>query len=135
MEIATILNESKTIAMIGVSRNPERTSNQIARYLIRKGFKILPVNPNYEEVEGEHCVRQLTDLCTLTSVDIVNIFRKAEESANAVKQAAEWKDMTGQTPVVWTQLGVSSDKAEQIAKNAGLPYVKNRCIKVEYERI
>lgn len=135
MDLISILENSRTITIIGASCNPWRTSYQIASFLKQRGYEILPVNPNYEEVLGEPCVNQLTDLEKTTRIDIVNIFRRAEETAGAVRQVADWKELTGQKPVVWTQLGVSSPEAEQLAIDAELPYVKNRCIKIEYERL
>ncbi|GIV59441.1 MAG: hypothetical protein KatS3mg043_0530 [Rhodothermaceae bacterium] len=117
------------------SADPRRTSHRIARYLQRAGYRILPVNPNYEEVLGEPCYPDLQHIPKETQLDIVNIFRRSAHTADMVRQVVQWQAETGQTPVVWTQLGVSSPEAERLARQAGLPYVKNRCIAVEHGRL
>jgi hypothetical protein len=119
---------------VGCSADSSRTSHQIAAYLQRHGYRILPVNPTYDEILGEPCVPSLLDVPDDVTVDIVDIFRRSEHTAAMVRDAVRYAEATGTRPVVWTQLNVSSDEAEQIAAAAGLPYVRNRCIKVEHAR-
>lgn len=134
-DVKEILSESKTIAIIGCSPDIYRTSNYAAKFLQSKGYKVIPVNPEAEEVVRENCYPKLTQIPENVDIDIVNIFRNSKYSADAVNDIAEWKTITGQNPVVWTQLDVSSPEAERIAKENDLPYVKNRCIMVEWERL
>ncbi|MEX0720859.1 MAG: CoA-binding protein [Balneolaceae bacterium] len=134
-ELKEILSQSKTIAIIGCSPDEYRTSNYAAKFLQERGYNIIPVNPEAEEIVGVKCYPKLIDIQDSVSIDIVNVFRNSRYSADAVKNAADWKSKTGQNPVVWTQLDVSSPEAEQIAVDNNLPYVKNRCIMVEWERM
>ncbi len=131
----TILTEAKTIAVIGCSPDPYRTSNYIADFLLKHGYKVIPVNPGHKVILEQKCYPALNDIPDTVKVDIVNIFRNSEHTAGILNEVKEWKEKTGQNPVVWTQLDVSSVKAEQIAEAADIPYVRNRCIMVERERI
>lgn len=130
-----VFNSSKTIAIIGCSANEYRTSNYIAKFLMDKGYKIIPVNPNEDEILGETCYPSLNDIPDSFNIDIVNIFRANEHTAGVVNEVVTWQERTNQTPVIWTQLDVSSPEAEKIAASTQLPYIKNKCIMVEWERI
>ena len=139
-DLHTILDEAETIAVVGCSGRASRTSHKIARYMQNRGYRIVPVNPNYDEVLGETCYPDLTSIPAEIEIDIVNIFRRPEHTADMVRTAVERVRQTKQAdssapPVVWTQLGVSSTEAEEVAAEAGLPYVRNRCIKVAYDRL
>lgn len=133
-DIAKTLKQAKIIAMIGCSPNSYRTSNYAAKFLQERGYRVIPVNPEAGEIYGEKSYDQLSDIPTDVQIDIVNVFRNSEYSAEAVQDAADWKSKTGQDPVVWTQLDVSSPEAEKIAEENQLPYIKNRCIMVEWDR-
>jgi predicted CoA-binding protein len=134
-EIKQILKTAKTVAMIGCSPNEYRTSNYAAKFLRDRGYRVIPINPEAEIISGEKCFDNLNDLPSNIEVDIVNVFRNSKYSADATQDVAEWKAKTGQNPVVWTQLDVSSPKAEEIADEHDLPYIKNHCIMVEYDRV
>jgi len=134
-DLRTVLEDAETIAVVGCSGQTTRTSHKIARYMQNRGYRIVPVNPNYDEVLGETCYPDLTSIPADVEIDIVNIFRRPEHTADMVRTAIERVQQTGQQPVLWTQLGVSSTEAEEMAAEADLPYVRNRCIKVAYDRI
>lgn len=133
-EIRNILEQAKTIAMIGCSPNIYRTSNYAAKYLKEKGYRVIPVNPEADVIYGETSYDSMTDIPHEISIDIVNVFRNSRYSAEAVKDVAEWSKKTRQKPVIWTQLDVSSPEAEKIAEAHELPYIRNRCIMVEWDR-
>jgi len=133
-DIAKTLKKAKTIAMIGCSPNVYRTSNYAAQFLQEKGYRVIPVNPGSEQINGKKCYDSLLDIPSSIKIDIVNVFRNSDYSAEAVSDTADWKSKTGQDPVVWTQLDVSSPEAEKIAEKHDLPYIKNRCIMVEWDR-
>lgn len=134
VDIEKTLENAKTIVMIGCSADEMRTSNYAAKFLQKRNYRVIPVNPQFEEILGEKCYPSILDIPEDTQVDIVNVFRNSKYSADAVQDVADWKAKTGQNPVVWTQLDVSSAKGEQIAEENDLPYVKNQCIMVEWER-
>lgn len=133
-EVKAILKQSKTIAMIGCSPSKFRTSNYAAKYLSEKGYRVIPVNPSADSIYGEKCYDSLTEIPAEIEIDIVNVFRNSRYAADAVRDVAEWHKITNQKPVIWTQLDVSSPEAEEIAKDTKLPYIKNRCIMVEWDR-
>lgn len=126
---------TRTVAVVGCSGRSERTSHRIAGYLQDAGFRMIPVNPNYEEVHGEKCYSSLLDIPKDVEIDIVDIFRDPRFTADMVADAVARAERTDRHPVVWTQIGVSSKEAEEKARTAGLPYVKNRCIMVEHSRL
>lgn len=134
-DIKEVLDKSKTIAIIGCSANEYRTSNYIAKFLKERDYTIIPVNPSEQEILGEQCFAKLNDIPSKTTIDIVNVFRSSEHTAGVVEEVLEWKTKTGQNPVVWTQLDVSSKDAETIAEKSQIPYIRNHCIMVELERM
>ncbi|SHG63537.1 hypothetical protein SAMN05443144_1417 [Fodinibius roseus] len=134
-EYSDILKKAKSIAIIGCSANKYRTSYHIASYLKENGYLILPVNPKYDEVLGVRCYDKMADIPEKYPVDIVDIFRNSEYTADMVRQVVDWVGKNGQKPVVWTQMDVSSEEAEALAGEAGLPYVRNECIMVQHERL
>lgn len=130
-----LLTETQTIAVIGCSKKEFRTSHQIAKYLQQQGFTIIPIHPNYQEVLGNKVYPTLSEVPEETIIDVVDIFRNKKFTAEMVDQIIEWKEQTGQEPIVWTQMNVSSPEAQQKAEDAGLLYVKNKCMMVEHKRM
>lgn len=130
-----ILQSIETVVVIGCSPDPYRTSNYAAKYLMEKGYTMIPVNPNENEILGETCYPDLNSIPKDVRVDAVNIFRRSIHTEGVVDEVIEWKKQTGQNPVIWTQLDVSSQKAELKAEEAELTYVRNRCIMVEMDRM
>ncbi|MDH4119082.1 MAG: CoA-binding protein [Acidimicrobiia bacterium] len=122
-----VLRESSSIAMVGVSANPLRSSNFVATYLTRTPYRVYPVNPMYDEVLGERCYPSLADLPEVP--DIVDVFRAREELPGVVREAI---DVGAQ--VVWFQLGLRHDEAARMAQEAGLVVVQDRCLKIEHAR-
>ena len=134
-DLHTVLESAQVIAVVGCSGTPSRTSHKIARYMKNRGYRIVPVNPNYDEILGETCYPDLPSIPEDLTIDVVDIFRRPQHTADMVRTAIERTKQTGQRPVIWTQLGVSSSEAEELAAEANLPYVRNRCIKVAYDRL
>ena len=122
-----ILRESRTVALVGVSPNPLRSSNFVATYLTRTSYTMWPVNPHAEEVLGLKCYPTLRDLPA--APDIVDCFRKAAELPGVVAEAIE----VG-AKVVWFQLGLRNEEAAAMARAAGLKVVQDRCLKIEHAR-
>lgn len=139
-DLQTVLETAEVIAVVGCSAQPTRTSHKIAQYIQQRGYRIVPVNPNYDDVLGEPCYPDLPSVPDDVDIDIVDIFRAPKHTADMVRTAIERMEQRGQSdtsakPVIWTQLGVSSPEAEELAAEAGFPYVRNRCIKIEYDRL
>ncbi len=127
VERLQIIQNSKSVALVGVSANPIRSSNFVASYLVRTPFRTYPVNPAYDEVLGLETYDTLADLPEVP--DIVDVFRRHDAIPEVVDQAIE----VG-AKVVWLQLGLRHDEAAQKAIDAGLQVVQNRCLKIEHAR-
>jgi len=134
-DLRSVLESAHVIGVVGASANSSRTSHKIARYMQDRGYTIVPVNPKYDEVLGEPCYPDLPAVHDEIKIDIVDIFRAPKYTVEMVETAVTRVEQTGHSPVIWTQIGVSSSDAERIAAEAGLSYVRNRCIKVEYDRL
>lgn len=123
------LTEAKTIAVVGVSANPNKTANQIADYLILQGYTVIPVNPTLETWNGRKVYPTVESIPG--RVDIVDVFRRNEYLAGVAEDAVRHGDVG----LIFNQLGLTSPDAERIAHDAGLDYIENRCIYVEHARL
>ena len=123
--IKSILEETKTIALVGISHKPQRASHQVAKFLMEKGYTVIPVNPKYKEVLGEACYATLEDIPV--AVDMVDCFRRSD----AIMPIAESAIKIG-AKSLWMQLGVINEEAKAVAEAAGLQVVMDRCPKIEY---
>jgi len=124
-EIGEILKQAKTIAVVGLSGNPERTSYMVSEAMQKAGYKIIPVNPTVDEVLGEKAVASLKDI--KEHVDIVNVFRRSEHLLNVAKEFAEID-----ANIYWAQLGLENEEAYNFLKEKGYTVIMDRCIKVEH---
>lgn len=131
-DIATVLRGARTIAVVGCSPRGFQTSHRIARYIQSAGFAMIPVNPNHDEILGEPAYPDLASIPDDVEVDIVDVFRRPEFTADVVRDAIARAERTGDRPVIWTQIGVHAPEAEQLAAEAGLPYVADRCLMVDH---
>lgn len=129
-----IIKSTKTIAIIGLSSTQYRTSHGIGKYLLDEGFTIIPVNPNEESVFGLKSYSSMADLPNDLEIDMIDIFRNSRYTADMVEEIVEWSENTGQKPVIWTQIGVSSDEAKQLAEENGFKYIEDKCLMVEHRR-
>ncbi len=125
--ILELLNNYKTIAVVGLSSNPMRPSHGVTEYMQGAGYRIIPVNPNEMEVLGEKCYARLEDVPE--NIDIVNVFRRAEEVPPVVESAIRIG-----AKVVWMQMGVENEEAAEKARAAGLMVIEDACILVEHRR-
>lgn len=125
-EIGQILKEHNTIAVVGLSDNPERTSYQVSKAMQEAGYTIIPVNPTTtSKVLGETAYPSLKDVDK--PFDIINVFRRSEHLPEIAKEAAETD-----AKVFWAQLGLENEEAYHTAKSAGMTVIMDRCIKVEH---
>jgi len=126
--IKRILTEYKTIAVVGLSAKWNRPSHFAAKYMKGHGYKIIPVNPAYDEILGEKCYPSLLDIPG--PVDIVDIFRRPEDVPPIVEDA-----ITIEAKVLWMQLTIEHEEAAARAREAGLEVIMNRCVKIEHGRL
>jgi predicted CoA-binding protein len=125
--IERILDECRTIAVVGLSSNPSRASNGVASYMRQQGYKVIPVNPNEAQVFDEKSYPALADVPD--KVDLVDIFRRSDAAGEAVDEAIRIG-----AKAVWLQEGVIDHPAAQRAQDAGLLVVMNRCWLKEHSR-
>jgi predicted CoA-binding protein len=128
-EIREILKQVKTIAVIGLSPNPEKDSHRVARYLQEHGYKIIPVYPKEEKILGEKVYRSLAEIPG--KVDMVDIFRKPAAFDAIVDACIE----RGDVDVFWGQVGLVNNDAAEKARNAGMKVVQNLCAMVEHREL
>jgi len=135
--IKEILATCKTIAVVGLSREPDKESYIVSAYMQKHGFRIIPVNPFADEVLGEKSYKSLTDIPAKLqkNIDIVDIFRKADDVPPVVEQALKLKEKHGKPCVVWMQLGIVNEKAAADARNAGLTVIMDKCIMQQHKRL
>jgi predicted CoA-binding protein len=130
--IRGILNTVKTIAMVGLSPKDNRPSYFAFKYLLERGYHMIPVNPGHagREILGQKVYAKLADIPE--PVDMVDIFRASQHAPGIVKEALA---LDPRPQVIWMQLGVRSDEAAKLAEEAGVKVVMNRCPKIEYGRL
>lgn len=129
-QIRDLLTKSRTIAVVGLSDKPDRDSNEIARYLIDQGYRVVPVNPALTEVLGQKSYPDLTSIPSHIAIDIVDIFRKSEQVPPIVEEA-----LRRGRPAIWMQTGISNPLAAALAREAGVPVFENLCIRVQHRRL
>lgn len=123
-----LFEATRTIAIVGLSDNPARTSNRIARYLQNEaGYRIIPVNPRIDEVLGEKAYPSLTAVPEDIKIDIVNVFRRCEYLPEIAEES-----ITRGCGFFWAQLGVKNSEAAEILDKAEIPYIMDACIFVEH---
>ena len=136
-QIRDILEKAKTIAVVGLSKEPEKDSHKVSTYLQQHGYRIIPVNPFADEVLGEKSYRSLLDIPVeiQKTIDIVDVFRRSEDVPPIVEQAIQLKAQFGRPFVVWMQLGIVNEQAAEAARHAGLVVVMDKCLMVEHNRL
>jgi uncharacterized protein len=123
-----LLNESRVIAMVGLSADEEKASNRVARYLQSKGYRVIPVNPGYDEILGEKAYKNLSDIPE--QIDIVDIFMRSEKVVPVVEEAIRIRPKA-----IWLQLGIVNDEAKRLAEEKNIGFVMDKCVKQEHARL
>jgi len=129
-ELRPLLGEAKVVAVVGISSKPWRPSHEVASYLQQHGYRIVPVNPNEQEVLGEQVYASLLDIPKEIHVDVVDVFRRAEHTPEVARDAVAIG-----ARVLWLQEGIVSDEAARIAADGGLEVIMGVCIMKVRERL
>ena len=129
-DIKEILSKNKTIAMIGVSKDPSKPSTIVMKYMQKYGFRVIPVNPKAkgEKILGEEVFAKLEEI--KIPIDMVDVFRPSKEALDIAKDTVKIG-----AKVLWLQLGISSNEAKEVVESNNIDYVENRCTKMEYQKI
>jgi len=126
--IRQLLQQVRTIAVVGLSNKTHRDSYRVAQYMQEHGYRIIPVNPRIETILGE---KSYPDLLSIPEpVDIINVFRRSELVPPVVRDALHLNPQA-----IWLQLGIINEEAADIANNAGVAIIMDKCIKVEHDRL
>lgn len=130
--LSEILRSTKTIALVGASPNPERPSNRVMAFLLRKGFQVIPVNPGHagHQLHGQTVVARLADITV--PIDMVDVFRSADALPALVEEVLRLSPLP---KVIWGQLSVRHDEAAASAEAHGIKVVMDRCPAIEYPRL
>ncbi len=136
-QIKEILSRYRVVAVVGLSKDPEKDSHIVSVYLKQHGYSIIPINPFADEILGEKSYKSLLDIPPeiQKTIEIVDVFRPAKEVVQIVEQAITLKQMYGKPFVVWMQLGIVSEKAAEMASGAGLIVIMDKCLMVEHRRL
>ena len=118
------LENIKTIAIIGLSDKPDRPSYQVAQYLIKESYKIIPVNPNIKEVFGQKSYPDIASISSEIKIDIIDVFRKSEDVPGVVQEIIK----SGRKSVIWLQEGINNPKAVNLAKSHGFEISSGICL-------
>jgi uncharacterized protein len=129
-ELRSILGDAKTVAVVGLSSKPDRYSYEVAAFLQERGYRIVPVNPNEREVLGERAYPTLLDVPDAVDVDVVDVFRRAEDTPPIAEQA-----VARGARVLWLQDGIVNEDARRIAEEGGLTVIMGVCIKRTTKRL
>ena len=123
-----ILSTAKNIAVVGLSPDESKPSNEVAKFLIERGFNVFPVYPKFDEILGRKVYRNLMQI--EEDIDIAVMFRKGEFASELVKDAVKKGVKT-----LWLQLGITNDEAGAVASENGINFVQDKCIKIELQRL
>jgi predicted CoA-binding protein len=136
-EIRKILTECRIIAVVGLSREPEKESYQVAAYMKKHGYRIVPVNPFADKVLGEKSYKSILEISAdlQKEIDVVDVFRRAEDVPPIVEQAVNLREMHGKPCVAWMQLGIVNEKAAAVARKADLTVIMDKCMMQEHKRL
>lgn len=133
LETLEILQSAKNIAVLGISADTSKASNEVARYLISQGYNILPIHPKHSEILGKKAHKNLQEAFDENgAIDILNIFRKSEALEGIAKEIVALKN---KPKYVWIQLGLRSPRAREIIQSAGIAYIEDSCIELEHKRL
>jgi uncharacterized protein len=136
-QITEILEKYKVIAVIGLSKDPEKMSYKVSSYMQQHGYRIIPVNPFVDEVFGEKSFKTLLDIPVeiQKTIEIVNIFRRSENIPPIVEQAIELKTKVGRPFAIWMQLGIVNEQAAESLRQSGLVVVMNKCLMTAHQNL
>ena len=128
-KIKEILSKYKTIAMVGVSKDPTKASTIVMKYMQKYGYKVIPVNPSAkgEKILGEEVFEKITDI--KEPIDIVDVFRPSKEVFAIAEDTVEIG-----AKVLWLQLGIKDEKAKELVEKNDIEYIENKCTKMEYQK-
>ena len=136
-DIKEILMKYRTVAIVGLSRNSSKDSYKVAEYLLKRGYRVIPVNPTTDEILEQKSYKSLLDMPSeiQKALQIVDIFRPSADVMPIVQQAIQLKRLYGVPYVVWMQLGIINEEAADVARKAGLAVIMDKCMMQQHRQI
>ena len=128
--LRALLRDARTIAVVGCSPRPARPSHEVARYLQRAGYAIVPVNPGHDEILGRRCYPSLAAAAQAQALDVIDVFRRSDRAGAVVDEAIALRPR-----LIWLQVGVHDAAAAARAEAAGIPCIMDRCLMVDHQRL
>ncbi|MBI5375384.1 MAG: CoA-binding protein [Candidatus Schekmanbacteria bacterium] len=128
-----IFEKSKTIAVYGMSKNPDKPAQLVPAYFVSQDYNVVPINPSADEIIGIKCHKNLSDISE--RIDILDVFRPSEEAVEVVKEAIERRKIKGDIDVIWLQEGIVSDTARELAEKEGIIFIQDKCLYKEYVKV
>jgi predicted CoA-binding protein len=131
--ISAIFACCRTIAVYGMSSDPEAVAHRVPAYLASKGYNIIPINPHADELIGRKVYHRLMDVTE--NIEVVQVFRPSDQVPAVVREVLERKQKRGDINAVWLQLGIKSEEGKELAEKAGILFVEDRCMYQEHRRL
>lgn len=131
--IQNIFRKARTVAVYGMSTNPAKPSHSVPIFLQSHGFQIMPIHPGAESIAGHTCHVHLDDI--EQRIDILEVFRPSGQTLQVVREALERRKKRGDIDVIWLQLGIRNEEAQAMAEQAGVTFIQDKCMKIEYQRL
>lgn len=130
--IRDVFENYHTIAVYGMSKNPEKAAHRVSAFLFSKGYAIIPVNPSADMILNRRCYHSLKEVDE--HIDIMEVFRPSEEALSIVQEAIARKKEKGDVAVIWLQEGIRNEEAKMLAEKNGIIFIQDRCMFKEYNR-
>ena len=131
--IHEVLVTCRTVAVYGMSQNPEKPAHYVPLFLATKGYDIIPINPHADEIIGRQCYAQLMEI--REGIDIVQVFRPSDQVPDVMEDVALRRNERGDIAVVWLQEGIKNRKAQRRAEELGITFVQDRCMQKEFKMV
>jgi len=128
-----IFDKMKNIAVYGMSANIAKAAHSVPGYMLKRGYKVIPINPNADTILKQQVYRNIMDIPD--KIDILNIFRPQEEALSIVQEAVERRKAKGDIKLIWLQLGLKNEEAKQLAKENGIDYIEDKCMYIEHKKV
>lgn len=133
MSIKEIFENFNNIAVVGMSRHIEKPSFTVPSYMKKQGYKLIPVNPFADEIMKLKSYKSLDEVPD--HIEIVLVFRPSKNALSITKEAIERKNDKGDVKVIWLQLGIVNEEARNLAENAGIQFIQDKCMYVEHKEV
>lgn len=131
-DIQSILENSSTIAVYGMSRDSWKPAHTVPGYMLNQGYIVIPINPFTDKIFGRTSYPDIKSVPQ--DIDLLNVFRPSDQVVPVVEEAIERRKERGDIHAIWLQLGIVNDEAKKLAEEAGIVFVQNRCIYVDHKR-